>query len=103
MKLNLLERFTILQILPAEGNFSTLKINRDLQESLAPTEKEFKDFEIVQEDERTRWNQKGMIEKEIEIGEKATDMIVKSLKKLDEDKKLTAQHISVFEKFVKEN
>ena len=32
---------------------------------------------------------------EIPIGEKATDLIVDSLKKLDEQQKLTEQHLSV--------
>jgi len=102
MKLNLFERFMLLQILPKEGNFVTLRITRDLRTALAVTEKEFKDFEITQDGEHTKWNTKGNEEREIMIGEKATDIIVESLKQLDKDKKLTEQYFTVYEKFVKE-
>lgn len=101
MELNILERFKILQILPQEGNFATLNIVRDLQTSLSPTEEEFKDFEIKQVGDQTSWNEKAIVFKEIKIGEKATDIIVEALEKLDKENKLTAQHISVYEKFVK--
>lgn len=101
MKLNLLERFTILQVLPKEGNFATLNIVRKLQEALAPTEKEFNEFGIVQENNQTKWNEKGIEVREIKIGEKAIDIVVEELEKLDADKKLTPQHMSVYEKFVK--
>ena len=100
MKLNLLERLKVLQILPAEGNFATLNIVKTLRESLAPTEKEFKDFGIVEKDGAISWNEKGREEIEIEIGEKATDIIVEALKKLDEENKLTAHHLSIYQKFV---
>ena len=100
MKLILLERLKILQILPAEGNFITLNIVQKLRESLSPTEKEFKDFEIVDKDGQISWNEKGREEIEIEIGEKATDIIVEALKKLDEEGKLTAHHLSIYNKFV---
>ena len=101
MKLNLIERLSILQILPQEGNFVTLNVTRKLQESLAPTEEEIKEYGIAQEGTQVTWNEKGTKEKELEIGEKATDIIVESLEKLDKDKKLTSQHISIYEKFVK--
>jgi len=100
MKLNLLERFTLLQILPTEGNFTTLNIVRDLQKVLALSEEEFKEFGVVQEGDKTTWNKKGREDREIKIGEKATDIIVESLKKLDESKKLTSQHMTIYEKFI---
>ena len=100
MELNILERITILQILPQEGNFITLNIVQKLREALSPTEKEFKDFEIVDKDGQISWNAKGREEIEIEIGEKAADIIVTALKKLDEEDKLTAHHLSIYNKFV---
>jgi len=101
MKLNLGERFTTLGILPKEGNFTTLKIVRDLQSTLAPNESEFKEFEIKQENEQIKWNKKGIEEKELEIGEKASDVIIEALKQLDKDKKMMPVHLSVWEKFIK--
>ena len=101
MKLKLIERLTILQILPHEGNFATLNIVRTLKETLAPTEEEFKKFEIIQDADQTKWNEKGKEELELKIGEKATDVIVEALEKLDKEKKITAFHLSIYEKFVK--
>ena len=100
MKLILLERLKLLEMLPAEGSFVTLNIVNKLRESLAPTEAELKEFELVEKDGQLTWNEKGREEREIEVGEKATDIIVKALKQLDSEGKLTAHHLSIYEKFV---
>ena len=104
MKLTVLERIALLGILPAEGNFVTLKIVRKLRESLSFEEDEAKKLNVRFEDGRIFWDAAAEEPegKEIEIGEKATDLIVDSLKKLDKEGKLTEQHFSAFEKFVKE-
>ena len=100
MKLNVIERLTLLQILPQEGNFVTLKVLRDLTSVLGMNEKEFKEFEIKQTGEQVTWNPKGNEERAVEIGEKATDLIVEALKRLDEQKKLAQRHLTLYEKFV---
>ena len=100
MKLNLNERFTVLGILPKESNFATLKIVRELQGVLAPSEAEFKEFEVKQEEGQIRWNKKGLEEREIKIGEKAADVIKEALKALDKEKKMLPQHVPLWEKFV---
>lgn len=101
MKLNFGERMAVLQILPPQGNFVTLKIVRDLQSVLSPSEEEHKKFEIKHIGPQFTWNDKGLEEKEIDIGEKAIDIIVEALKQLDKDKKLTNSHLSIYEKFIK--
>ncbi len=65
-------------------------------------DEEFKDFGITQDGDQIKWNLKGLQEKEVEIGEKATDIIVEALKKLDETKKLEQRHLSLYEKFIGE-
>jgi len=100
MKLILLERLKLLELLPAEGSYATATIIEKLKLSLAPTEEEYKKFGIVEKDGNTSWNENGKEEVEIEIGEKATDIIVEALKKLDEEKKITKFHISVYKKFM---
>ena len=70
MKLNLLERFVIQKILPREGDFATLKILNSLKMALAPSEEEFKEFGIKDQDGLISWNEKGKEEKEMELGEK---------------------------------
>lgn len=106
MKLTLSERFAVLKILPSEVNFVTLKIVRDLQDNLALTEKETKDWEVRSThlpDGRitTQWNEKGKESLvDIKIGEKATDVVVDALEKLDKTNKLTNEHFTIYEKFI---
>jgi hypothetical protein len=100
MKLNVFERVTLAGILPSEGNFATLKILRVLKEDLSLTEEEFKEFEVVQEGNLLNWNAKGNEEREISIGEKATDIVVEALTKLDKENKLTMNLYSIYNKFL---
>jgi len=102
MKLNVFERLMLIPILPAEGDFVTLKIVKDLKDVVALSEADFDEFEIKQKGEQVSWNLKGNEEREIVIGEKATDIVIDSLKKLDKEKKLTERHFTLYEKFIKE-
>jgi len=107
MLLNVNERLIILNILPQEGNILTLRILRKLKENLSFTEEEHKvlNFKTIQ-DKFMQWSTvtpDGTSipqEKEIDIGEKASDLIKEALKKLDDDKKLTEGHMSVYDKFI---
>ena len=99
--LKLIDRFLLLKALPKEGSYATLKIVQDLRLKLALTEEEFKEYEVKEEDGNIAWNPEKDIGKEIPIGEKATDIIVMSLKKRDKDGELTEQEIPVYEKFIK--
>jgi hypothetical protein len=101
MELKLVERLMLLKSLPKEGSFATLKIVQDLKLRLALTEDEFKEMEVKEADGNISWNPEKDIPREIVIGEKATDICVMSLKKLDRDGELTEQHMSLYEKFVK--
>ena len=101
MELGVFERLILLNILPKEGDFTTLKIVRKMREGLSFTEEEHKALEFKQEDEgRVLWKQDADKPKEISIAEKATDIIVEVLKKLNDNKKLQDQHYSLYEKFI---
>lgn len=103
MKLNLKERLVVLNSLPAQGDITTLRIIGDLRRNLSPTEQEYKDMKIIQKDAQSpiEWDtKKGLEEVDIEIGEKATDIIVEALKKINDEKKLTEDHMSAYEKFI---
>jgi len=99
MKLNVLERITLLQLLPTEGSYITFKILIDLKANLAFNEKEIKEFKIEEKDGRVTWRKSE--EKEIVIGEKAGDIVVEALKKLDDAGKINDQNIVLYEKFIK--
>ena len=88
-------------LLPKEGNFLTLKVVNELVSSLGFSEKELKEYELVQVGDQVKWKPSATFkEKEIAIGERATDIIIEQLKKLDEDKKLKPEHMRLYEKFI---
>ncbi|MFA6972683.1 MAG: hypothetical protein WC208_14970 [Gallionella sp.] len=100
MKLTVFGRLMLLNILPNEGNFLTLKIVNQLQQDLSFSEEELKRLDIKQVDGNVTWNRLADEPKEVTIGEKATDIIVSALKKLNDTNKLTLQHYELYEKFI---
>jgi len=102
MELSVFDRLILLNILPKEGDFTTLKIIRKLREDLSFSEDEHKCLEFKQDGGNIQWKQEGDIPKEITIGEKATDIITDVLKKLNTEKKLQDQHFGLYEKFIGE-
>jgi hypothetical protein len=103
MILTTLERLLLLNILPKEGDFTTLKIVRKLREALSWTEAEYAERNFTTNAEGgVTWTLGNPDAVEIPIGEKATDIIVGALKKLNDEKKLNEQNFSLYEKFVEE-
>ena len=90
-------------ILPQESNYLTFKILTELKTALSFSEKEMKDFGIVQKDVngsiRIFWDAKKEKEKEISIGEQANIIIQNALKKIDKADKVTEGLYPLFEKF----
>jgi hypothetical protein len=101
MKLTAAERVNLLNILPEQGNFITLKIVNDLRMNLSFTEKEIKVMDIKVNENTVTWNENGNKETDVLIGEKATDIIVEKLSEMDKNKQLTMLYYSLYEKFVK--
>lgn len=102
MILNTRERLVLLSVLPKEGDFTTLKIVRKLREDLSFSEDEHKRLKFQLTEAGTAWDAEGDSPREFPLGEKATDMIVAALVKLNTEKKLTEDHYSVYEKFITE-
>ena len=100
MELQVGERLVLLSLLPQEGDFTTLKILRGLREDLSFSEEEHKNYNFKEEDNFVFWATEKDTPKDVQIGEKATDIIVDALKKLNEAKKLKDEHFNLYEKFV---
>jgi len=100
MELNVKDRLLLLSILPKEGNITTLKIVRKLREDLSFSEEEHKAFEIKIEGNMTLWNQEKAVSKNIDIGEKANDVIVEALNALSKNSKLREEHLPIWDLFV---
>lgn len=100
--LTVLERLVLLNVLPKEGNFTTIKLLRKLRENLSFDEAENKALNFVQDGDQVTWDvdEAAKITRHIQIGEKMTDLIHDALKKLNDEKKLTDQHLSLYERFV---
>lgn len=102
MELNIGERLVLLQILPRENNFLTLKTLRTLSEAVGIKDEEFKKYKIEHRSGgQISWNDKGKEGLEFEIGEKALEIIQVALADLDKSKKLEQKHFTLYEKFVK--
>ena len=132
MELTVFERMTALNILPKEGDLVTLKLIRQLKESLGFTDDELveldfhydykcekcgavfkkKAFEPVgvchecggtlTNTGQVYWEREADVAKDIELGRKAHELIASKLEELDKDKKLNESHLSLCEKFMEE-
>lgn len=103
MKLGVLDRLLILNILPKEGNIITLRLIRDIIQKVGLSDKELKDLKMKQIDNgRVTWDNSKEIIKDINLGESAIGIISDEFKRLNKDKKLTMEHMNVYDKFVKD-
>ena len=100
MELNIKQRLMLLQVLPIENaRIIDLRICRDLQLKLGFTEEEQQQFGFVQNENRLTWNEGADVPVDIDIGPRAHVLIVDALKKLDEEKKLTVDHVELWDLF----
>lgn len=98
MELTIGERMALLNILPAEGDLTSIKIVRKLRESLSFSEDELKEYKIeVLDGGQVKWDSNAV--KNVKIRAKARSLIVGILHKLDDDGKVVEQLLSLFEKF----
>ena len=100
MKLTVLERLLLLNLLPKEGTFTNLKLLRVARENLSFTEEENEALKFKQENDQVIWVNNAVDDKEIDTGEVVKALIVKELKKLDKEEKLKDEFLSLFEKFI---
>ena len=103
MELTILERLMLGSILPPQGDIVTLKLVQDLKMEIAFTEDEIAKHGISNKDDRVDWNPEASeYVKEIPIGPKAMSLIVGELEKRNEEKTLSADFISLYEKIMGE-
>ncbi len=104
MKLTVFDRMVLGNIMPREGDITCLRLIREFKEDLSFSETENKALGFKQlEDGRTRWNPKLKISKNVVIGDTIRGIIVKRLKDLNKEKKLSEDHIDLYDRFVEPN
>lgn len=100
MELGISERIMLLQILPGEGDYITFKILDELKAQLAFSEEEIKKYSIKTEANLITWNASIIELKEIEMGDKAKEIIANALDELEKKNKINASNVGLYEKFV---
>jgi hypothetical protein len=103
MNITLLDKLIIPSLLKREGTFEEIIINKDIKSKVQITQDEVVKYNMqTLEGGNISFNQEGAeAEYDIEFTELEFNTIKDSLKKLQEDKKLTESHIEIYKKFTK--
>jgi len=109
MELAVLERMVLFNVIPKEGDIFTVKLVRKLREAIAFSEEEKTLLELEPaKDEEGKltggmvWDEDKDPNKPVKFGPKMFVIIGDVLRKMNEEKKLTPAHVSLYEKFVEE-
>lgn len=97
--LNGLERILIRGVLPSEGSLMTVKVLRELHNILELGQDEIADYNIPTSGIVSYADLERIPARPIAIGPVDRELIVAGLKRLDKEKKVTVQHVSLFETF----
>lgn len=100
MVLTVLERLLILDFLEKQGDIVFLRLRNQLIEKVGLSEEDHTKYKIIQEGPKITWDQNVPQEAKIELSEVECGMIKNSLVSLNNARKLTPDHISLYEKFV---
>jgi len=104
MELTIPERLMAQTVLPAKGNFVTLRVVMETQRALGFTSDEIAEFGLTSEvgpegQLQTKWKpEHAETVRDIHISDAAMAILKEELDKLNGDAQLTANHLSLFEK-----
>ena len=100
VKLNVLERITMIGLLPKEENYLTYKMITELKMDLSFSDAEWKKYGLeVLPNGRTAWKN-GKPVKEIEIPDVIMVMVKAKLVSLETAKKINGDNVSLYERFI---
>ena len=100
IKLNVLERIKLMDILPKEGNLIYWKILKGLKEKISFTEEGITNYSIKVTDGKIFWNPQQDSGKDFELSDAEKGIIIDAFKKLNEQNKITEDILSLAEKFL---
>ncbi len=100
MLLNVKQRLLLMNVLPGEGNYDTLKIVRDQQALLGFSEEEHKNLKMQRKDGLIVWDEGAEVSVDIRIGEVAATIIKRTLRQLSEEGQLQMEFLPLYEHFV---
>lgn len=100
MELTILERLISLGLLPEVGDILRMRIRAQMTDKLGLTIEEIEKYGVVQEGTSVQWRTDLPQEREIPLEPLEIGILRDGLKKLNEEEKLTPQHITLYEKIV---
>ncbi len=102
MELGVLERVLILSLLPlkVEEDYIRYKVITDLKRELSFSEDELKEFNIISEGDKIKWDVSKERKKDVNIGDVAREVITEAFESLSKQKKINDQNVSLYEEFV---
>ena len=100
MELTILERLISLGLLPEVGDILRMRIRTQMTDKLGLTIEEIEKYGVVQEGTSVQWRTDLPQECEIPLEPLEIGILRDGLKKLNEEEKLTPQHITLYEKIV---
>jgi hypothetical protein len=100
MELDVKQRLMLLQVVPVDGvRMTDLRIARELQLKLSFTEEEQQRYGFAQQGDRMEWDTEADVPVDIKIGPRGHVLIQDALKKMDEEKTLTVDHVDLWDLF----
>lgn len=99
-KLTIPERVHILNLLPNEGSFVTLRVIREISSIVGFSASEIVNYDIKESNGEITWNDLGNKETSINLIDEQAEIIRKELRKKDADETLNMGIYSVYEKFM---
>ncbi len=100
MLLNVKQRLLLLNILPDESDYITLKVIRKQQDLLSFSDEELQRLKVKREGDLYTWDEKVDEPVEIEISESARGVIKMAFRRLDSDGQLKAEFLPLYEHFM---
>jgi hypothetical protein len=100
MFLNVKQRLLLLNILPDEANYITLKIIREQQSLLSFSNEELQRLKVKREGDVYTWDESLDEPVEIEINESARGIIKLAFRQLDQQGQLKVEFLPLYEHFI---
>lgn len=103
MRFTIKERLILLDVMPATGSSTTLRLQREFREALSFSEEENLQFKIVQTGKQVLWDQDAEAKaepKEIAFGPIIYGVIKKAFGKLDKEEQLQEDFLDVYDRWM---
>lgn len=100
MLLNVKQRLLLMNILPGESDYITLKVIREQQDRLGFSDEELIRLKVERDGDMYRWDEAADEPVDIEIGESARGVIKMALRRLDQEGRLKAEFLPLYEHFI---